>query len=237
MKHISIIVIAIIFTAITLVSCGKKESESVDDISNNIIDSNDAEIEHNVTIEATTPTSEISNETSTEQITTSQSNTVIKSSKSTKQNQEQTSAQTTVPESEPQSKATEDESTADNLSADSVITLPGGKTIKISDIERVILFTNNPMEPDPEVADTEDIIKVLSALNEMKLGEPEAGGWVGGNTIVIYSGGERFSQIAIGDDEIFLVDSLDDNTKGVYPVISGGLSYDEWKALFGANDE
>jgi len=153
------------------------------------------------------------------------------------QNKEQTSAQTTVPESEPQSKATEDISTTDNLSADSVITLPGGKTIKISDIERVVLFTNNPMEPDPEVTDTEDIIKVLSALNEMKLGELEAGGWVGGNTIVIYSGGERFSQIAIGDDEIFLVDSLDDNTKGVYPVISGGLSYDEWKALFGANDE
>ena len=153
------------------------------------------------------------------------------------QPEEETDPQDDIPESEPQSKATEDISTADNLSADSVITLPGGKTIKISDIERVVLFTNNPMEPDPEVADTEDIIKVLSALNEMKLGEPETGGWVGGNTIVIYSGGERFSQIAIGDDEIFLVDSLDDNTKGVYPVISGGLSYDEWKALFGANDE
>lgn len=145
-------------------------------------------------------------------------------------------AQDDIPESEPQSKATEDISTADNLSADSVITLPGGKTIKISDIERVVLYTNNPNEPDPEVANTDSIIKILSALSKMELGEPEAGGWVGGNTIVIYSGGERFSQIAISDDEIYLVDSMDDNTKGVYPVISGGLSYDEWKALFADNE-
>lgn len=125
---------------------------------------------------------------------------------------------------------------ADTLSANTDITLPGGKTIKISDIERVVLYTNNPNEPDPEVANTDSIIRVLSALSKMELGEPETGGWVGGNTIVIYSGGERFSQIAISEDEIYLVDSMDDNTKGVYPIISGGLNYDEWKALFTDNE-
>lgn len=218
MKHLLVIFIAMIFTATALVSCSKNQSESADNISNNIIGANDAEIEHNITTETTA--SEISNETSAEQITASQSN----SDESASQNQKQTSAQTT------------DTAPADTLSADSDITLPGGKTIKISDIERVVLYTNNPNEPDPEVANTDSIIKVLSALSKMKLGEPETGGWVGGNTIVIYSGGERFSQIAISEDEIYLVDSMDDNTKGVYPVISGGLNYDEWKALFADNE-
>ena len=221
MKHLLVIFIAMIFTATALVSCSKKQSESADNISNNIVSANDAEIEHNITTEATA--SEISNETSAEQITAAQSD----SGKS--QNQDNSSAQATVSEGE-------DTSASDTLSADTDITLPGGKTIKISDIERVVLYTNNPNEPDPEVANTDSIIRVLSALSKMELGEPETGGWVGGNTIVIYSGGERFSQIAISEDEIYLVDSMDDNTKGVYPIISGGLNYDEWKALFADNE-
>ncbi len=169
-------------------------------------------------------------------------------SESTTKTQKQTAAPTTAPASddkpEAQSKATDspagDSPAADILGANSFFTLPDGRTINISDIERVLLNSNSTNEPFPtvtEVTDIDDIIRVLSAFNSMEFGEPYAGGWVGGNSINIYSGGKSFSQIAFKDDEIYLVELIaEENAKAVYPIISGGLSYEEWKSLFTVNE-
>ncbi len=190
----------------------------------------------------------ITQEETTAAATSAPPTTTSAASESTTKTQKQTAAPTTAPagddKPEAQSKATDspagDSPAADILSADSVFTLPDGRTINISDIERVLLNANSANEPFPtvtEVTDIDDIIRVLSAFNSMELGEPYAGGWVGGNSINIYSDGKSFSQIAFKDDEIYLVELIaEENAKAVYPIISGGLSYEEWKSLFTVNE-
>ncbi len=253
MKHLFLKFIAFLIVLITITSCGKNQ-RPIDDNSTSLPDSkNEQSISPSAATQANT-TDETSESTSRTQEQTTAAATSVPptttstASESTTKTQKQTAAPTTAPASddkpEAQSKATDspagDSPAADILGADSFFTLPDGRTINISDIERVLLNANSTNEPFPtvtEVTDIDDIIRVLSAFNSMEFGEPYAGGWVGGNSINIYSGGKSFSQIAFKDDEIYLVELIaEENAKAVYPIISGGLSYEEWKSLFTVNE-